>query len=163
MPRRRPGNGRGPCGRRGTCGPRRNSGSVRASRAAWPTRRHEGEGRNPSAVPFVAAALVATVAVLFSVGRPRRRLAAVIAPFAQNLKSERPCNRRSLDQLDSNRIAEAVGFAGIVADQGVARFLVAEIFGADRARRDEPVGAGIVELHEQSGPGHAGYMTFEGG
>ena len=42
------------------------------------------------------------------------------------------------------------------------RLVVAEIFVADGARRDEAVGAGLVELDEQAGARDAGDAAFEG-
>src|SRR5262245_433678 len=100
---------------RGTCARRRSADSGRASRAAWPTRRHGREKAVASSVSLVAAALAAAVAVFLLAPRPLRGLAAVIAPFAEKLKSQRPCNRRSLDQPDSDRVAETVGLAGGIA------------------------------------------------
>ena len=41
--------------------------------------------------------------------------------------------------------------------------LVAEIFGADGARRHEAVGAGLVQFDEQAGAGDAGDAAVEGG
>ena len=49
------------------------------------------------------------------------------------------------------------------ADQRVARFIVVEVFGAERADRDQPVGAGIGEFYEQARAGDAGNATLEGG
>ena len=39
--------------------------------------------------------------------------------------------------------------------------MIAEIVGADGARRDEPVGACVVELDEKSGAGRPGDVAFE--
>ena len=57
-------------------------------------------------------------------------------------------SRRGFDQLYGDAVAEPVGFAGAVADHGVLVFLVAEVFGTDRARRHEAVGTGAVELDD---------------
>src|SRR5579863_8869590 len=50
-----------------------------------------------------------------------------------------------------------------MADEGVARLVVAKIFVADVARGYEPVGAGLVKLDEQAGARDAGNMTGKGG
>ena len=44
------------------------------------------------------------------------------------------------------------------ADQRVASLVVVEIFGAERADRNQAVGAGIAEFDEQSGTGDAGTL-----
>src|SRR6516165_3511742 len=44
----------------------------------------------------------------------------------------------------------------------MAVLVVAEIIGADGARRDESVGAGVVELDEQAGAGGARDVALEG-
>src|SRR5258708_7295418 len=58
--------------------------------------------------------------------------------------------------------AEAVRLAAASADQGMAVLVVAEIIRADGARRDEAVGAGVVELDEQAGAGGARDVALEG-
>src|SRR5262249_56160722 len=73
---------------------------------------------------------------------------AVIAAFGQKFESQRARNRRGLDEPHRDAIAEAVGLAAAGADQGMAVLVVAEIIGADGARGDEAVGAGVVELDE---------------
>src|SRR5215211_8516319 len=42
------------------------------------------------------------------------------------------------------------------ADQRVARLVVVVIFRAKRADRNQPISAGILQLHEQAGAGDAG-------
>src|SRR5215470_7659085 len=44
----------------------------------------------------------------------------------------------------------------------MAVLVVAKIIGADGARRDEAVGAGVVELDEQAGAGGARDVALEG-
>src|SRR3979409_714209 len=45
----------------------------------------------------------------------------------------------------------------------MARLIVIEIFRAQRADRDQPIGAGITEFDEQSGAGDAGDAALKGG
>src|SRR5262245_62670211 len=52
--------------------------------------------------------------------------------------------------------------AAALADECMAILVVAEIFAADGARRNEPVRAGVVELDEQTGAGGAGNVPLEG-
>src|SRR5437016_13714489 len=56
-----------------------------------------------------------------------------------------------------------MGGAARIADQGMLVLVVPEIFAADRARRNESVGAGLVKLNEQTGAGDAGNAAVEGG
>src|SRR6187549_1965828 len=42
-----------------------------------------------------------------------------MAPFGHKLESQCACNRRSLDQLHRDGVAEPIGLAGVVADQRV--------------------------------------------
>src|SRR5262245_37809143 len=90
--------------------------------------------------------------------------APVGAAFRDELEAQGAGDRRRLDQPHGDRIAESVGYATAIADHGVAVLVVAEIFvAADGARRNEAVGAGVVELDEQAGAGGAGDVTLEGG
>ena len=79
----------------------------------------------------------------------------VIAPLREKLESQRAGDRRGLDQAHGRPVAEPVRLAAAVADEGVAILVIAEILAADGARRDESVGAGVVELDEQPGAGDA--------
>src|SRR5271154_1360414 len=81
--------------------------------------------------------------------------------MANKLETQRSRNRRRFDQLDRDRIAEPVGQRA--ADEGAPGFVKAEIFIADQARRNKAVGAGLVELDEQSGAGDAGNVAVESG
>ena len=50
---------------------------------------------------------------------------------------------------------------GVVADHGMARFLVTEIFPAKRTRWDKAVGASAVEFDEHARANDAGNLAFE--
>ena len=76
-------------------------------------------------------------------------------------KSQRPGNRRGLDKLDSDRVAEPVCFR--MADERATRLVETEIFVADGTCRDKTIGAGLVELNEQAGTGYAGNVPIEDG
>src|SRR5215475_3568225 len=89
--------------------------------------------------------------------------AAVIAALGEKFESQRAGDRRRLHQLDGDAVAEPVRLAAAVADQRMPTLVVAEEIGADGARRDEAIGAGVVELDEQAGAGGAGNVPFEGG
>jgi hypothetical protein len=84
------------------------------------------------------------------------------AAFRQQLEAEGAGERRCLDELDLDAVAKAMHFACARADHGMARLVVVEIVGAQRAHRHEPVGAGLVELDEQPGAGDAGDAPVEG-
>src|SRR5205823_2223278 len=75
--------------------------------------------------------------------RPARQ---TMAALRQKLEAQRARDRRRLDQPHAHAIAEPIALAAADADERMPVLVVAEIFGADRARRDEPVGAGVVEL-----------------
>ena len=82
--------------------------------------------------------------------------------FGKDLEPQRAGDRRGLDKPYGDRIAQAVGCRA--ADKGVGGFVVAEVFVApDGARRDEAVGAGLVELDEQARARDARYVAVEGG
>ena len=87
---------------------------------------------------------------------------AVIAALGEKFESQRARDGRGLDEPHRDAIAEAGRLAAARADQGVAVLVVAEIIGADGARRNEAVGAGIVELDEQAGAGGARDVALEG-
>ena len=88
-----------------------------------------------------------------SAGRPAASGHSV--PRDRSSKRSAPATGAASTSLHRDAVAEPVGLAARCADQRVAVLLVAEIFVADRARRDEAVGAGVVELHEQAGAGDA--------
>src|SRR5271163_4155145 len=83
-----------------------------------------------------------------------------LACMAHELETQGAGDRRGLDQFDGDRVAEPVGFG--IADKGAASFVEAEILVADKAGRDKAVGAGLVELDEQSGARHTGNMPAKG-
>ena len=68
-----------------------------------------------------------------------------------------------LDELQPQTVAQTVGFAGALAYQDLAALVVAEEFLAQRADRDQPVGAGAVEGGEQAEARDAGHPAGEGG
>src|SRR5215218_1188710 len=68
----------------------------------------------------------------------------------ENFKAQRSCDRDRLYQLDGNSVAQPVGLAGRVADQRMGVFLIAEVFRADGACRDEAVRTGVVEPYKQT-------------
>src|SRR5437016_1744903 len=82
--------------------------------------------------------------------------------LGEKFESQRACDRRGLDEPHRDAIAEAVRLAAASADQGMAILVVAKIVGADGARGDESVRAGIVELDEQAGAGGARDVALEG-
>src|SRR5262245_59087733 len=92
----------------------------------------------------------------------RAGAAPVIAPLRQKLESQGAGDRRGLDQAHGAPVAEPVGLAAAVADQRVAILVIAEIFAPDGARRNEAVGAGIVELDEQAGARDPRDVAVEG-
>src|SRR6266478_7253418 len=85
-----------------------------------------------------------------------------MAALGKNFEAQRARDRRGLDEPHRDAIAEAVGLAALGADHGMAVLVVAEIIGADGARGDESVRAGVVELDEQAGAGGARDVALEG-
>src|SRR5262249_31106434 len=107
-----------------------------------------------SSPPFSAAHL--------GFARPARATGAgPLAAFGEELETERAGDRRRLDQAHRHRVAEPVARPAAVADERMATLFIAEILGADVARRDEAVGARVVELDEQAGAGDAGDVALE--
>ncbi len=87
---------------------------------------------------------------------PRRRLALDPFDHVDDLEQQAAGGGIGLDQLDLQPVAQAEGLAGALADQDLPAFVVAEEFLAERADRDQPVGAGAVEGGEQAEAGDAG-------
>src|SRR5712691_10617437 len=85
----------------------------------------------------------------------------LIASLRQKLKSQRPGHRRRFDEAHRHPVAEAVALAARVPDPRMPVLVVAEIFAADGARRDETVSAGVVELDEQPRARDPGNMPLE--
>src|SRR5262245_15771775 len=95
-------------------------------------------------------------------GRAGRCPTLLIAPFRQEFESQRPGDRRRLDQAYRHLVAEPMGLAAVGADQRMPVLVIAEVLVADLAGRDEAVGAGLVELHEQAGAGRTRDVAREG-
>jgi hypothetical protein len=66
-----------------------------------------------------------------ALGTPAGGFDAYIAPLAQELETERASGRDGLDQPHLYRVAKLEGCAGILADQGLALFVMIEIFMPD--------------------------------
>ena len=75
--------------------------------------------------------------------RPASAVAAAGAALRQQLESQRARDRCSLDQAHRHAIAQPVRLAAAIADEGMAVFVIAEIFLPDGARGNEAVGAGV--------------------
>ena len=82
------------------------------------------------------------------------------ASCAYEFEAQCAGDRGRLDQFNRDRVAEPVRRR--VADEGATSFVVTEIFFADVTRRDQTVGAGLVEFDEQAGAGHSGDVAIEG-
>ena len=78
---------------------------------------------------------------------------------ADEPKTQGTRDRRRLDQFDRHRVTQPLDRRP--ADKGMTRLDVAEILNADMAGRDQTVGAGLVELDEQTGAGHAGNVPVK--
>src|SRR5437899_4644502 len=141
----------------------------------------EGRGglaRNPAnssaPLPLVAGLAVgsALLGALLSSQPARRRApmslrenarSGIAASFRQHLEAQCTGDRRRLDEAHRDCIAEPIGLCAGVADQRVGALVVAEIFLAERRRRDEAIGAGVVELDEQAGARDAADVPVEDG
>src|SRR4051794_34362779 len=102
--------------------------------------------------PDVAAFLLA---LAFGVARTGAGMAQRAA-LAEQFETQRAGNRRRLDEPHLDAVAEPVRFAGPAADHCVVRFIEPEILVAKRGDRDETVGAGLEQPHEQTGARDAG-------
>src|SRR5688572_18712426 len=92
------------------------------------------------------AALFAAADPIAALGDPR--LAGELA--LGQLKAESAGRRVGLGQLQLEMLADAVGFAGLVADQRPSRLVIAEILVAEDRRRDQPVAAEILDRGEEA-------------
>jgi hypothetical protein len=80
--------------------------------------------------------------------------------MAHKLETQGAGDRRSLDQFDGDRVAKPVSFG--ISDKGAGGFVKTEILVTDKAGRDKPIGASLIEFHEQSGARHTGNMPAKG-
>src|SRR5580765_1402420 len=76
--------------------------------------------------------------------------------FREQFEPQRACNWSSFYQTDVDDVPQSVHGTAARADQRVPRLVVIVIFRPQRAHGDQPVGAGILQLHEQPGAGDAG-------
>src|SRR5579872_4116326 len=74
-------------------------------------------------------------------------------------KAQRAGDRGRFDKLDGDRITEPM--RGRAADESAAGLVKTEVLLADSARRNKTIGAGFVELDEQTGPGYPRNMAVE--
>ncbi len=96
---------------------------------------------------------------------PAARQGVALDPFddVDDLEQQASCRGVGLDQLEPQPVAQPVGLAGAFADQDLAALVVAEELLAERADRNEAVGAGAVERGEQAKTRDAGDPAGEGG
>src|SRR6516225_3694284 len=88
-------------------------------------------------------------------GRTRR----AAGMLTDQSEAERAGDRRRLDKFDGHRITKPARRGA--ADESATGFVKAKVLLADAARRNKTVGAGFVELDEQSGARHPGNMPVE--
>src|SRR5215213_7913029 len=88
-------------------------------------------------------------------------LALVDLAAGEKLEAQGAGDRGGFHQPHGNRIAQPIGFSAAVADQRMAALVEAKEFIADGARRNEAVGAGLVQLDEESRAGDAADAAFE--
>src|SRR5436190_15450744 len=83
---------------------------------------------------------------------PVRSLAALptagAATRRQKLKAKRASDRRRFHKRYRDRVPQPIAFAGPLPRERVPLFPIPEILCADTARRNESIGACIVEAHE---------------
>src|SRR5215218_3475064 len=82
--------------------------------------------------------------------------------FRQQFKPQRAGDGSCFDQPHCYAVAKAVRGAARATYHRVLILLIAKVFVPDGARRNESVGAGIVELDEQARTGNAGDTPFKG-
>ena len=85
------------------------------------------------------------------------------AAFRQQLKPQSARDRGCFYQTNVDDVPQPVHGTAARADQRMTRFVIVEVFGPERADRDQPVGAGIAELDEKPGAGDAGDAALKGG
>ena len=83
--------------------------------------------------------------------------------FAQHLKTQCARRRDCLDQAHRDRVAEAIGFAGSAANQGVRRLGIVEEVVAQGRDGHEAIGTGVAQLDEQALARHARDTSLERG
>ena len=83
-----------------------------------------------------------------------------IAAFGQ-LKSQGPGHRIGLGQPQRQPLADAVGFAGLLAHELPCRFVVAEVFAAEVASQHQSVTAKVLDRGEKAERLHPGDAAFD--
>ena len=92
-------------------------------------------------------------------GPPARPLAGLVRVEAEQ---ERALDRVGLDQLDLDPVAQREGLAGALPDQRLMALVELERVVAQGRDRDQAIGTGLVQAHEQpeiDDRGHAGGNT----
>src|SRR5450755_4316570 len=109
-------------------------GSASSSRPFVP-RRPAMRDRTPRDAPIAARALLAT------------RQGMALDPFddVDDLEQQAAGGGIGLNELQPEAIAQSIGFAGALAYEDLSALVVAEEFLAERADRDQSVGAGAIE------------------
>src|SRR5438270_2076453 len=74
----------------------------------------------------------------------------------QQFEPQRAGDRCCFYQTDVDHVPQSVHGTAARADQRMAGLVIVVILGTERADRDQPVSAGILELDEQPGAGDAG-------
>src|SRR5438876_7185762 len=74
----------------------------------------------------------------------------------QQFEPQRAGDRCCFYQTDVDHVPQPVHGTAARADQRMAGLVIVVIFATERADRDQPVGAGVLELDEQPGAGDAG-------
>src|SRR5215213_5112704 len=106
------------------------------------------------------ASLLVLAATRPSVRRPPR-LRSGRGCFRQQFKPQRAGDGSCFDQPHCYAVAEAVRGAARATYHRVLVLLIAKVFVPNGTRRNDAIGAGIVELDEQTGAGDAGNAALE--
>src|SRR5215213_10140718 len=107
------------------------------------------------------ASLLVLAATRPSMRRPPR-LRSGRGCFRQQFKPQRAGDGSCFDQPHCYAVAEPVRGAAGATYHRVLVLLIAKVFVANGTRRNETIGAGIVELNEQARMGNAGDTPFKG-
>src|SRR5829696_2542639 len=88
------------------------------------------------------------------------RLRAAMAPL-RKLKAQRPADGIGLGEPKGQPLADAIGLAGLFADELPRSLVVAEIFLPERLRENQPVAAEILDRGEEAERLHPGDPAFD--
>ncbi len=72
--------------------------------------------------------------------------------LGKHFEPQGTCNRGASTRRDIDDVTQPMHGTTACTDEGVASFVIVEVFGAQRADRDQAIGAGLGQSDKESSP-----------